>query len=153
MKFLIQVCKDAKLDIERLNYHVSINKGIVVFASFSKDDKIDILEKFIDKFYKLRIFDDSNEQTNLSLLDVNGDILFVPQFTLYACCSSNRPSFTNCMEKEQAKFFFEKAKELLINKHVGNGRIEFGIFKEHMNVNLTNDGPFTIILDSKEILK
>lgn len=148
MKLIIQRVNDASVYIKNSLYS-SISKGYLIFASFCNDDKEEIINKMVLKLINLRIFEDSNGKTNLSLKDVSGEILSVSQFTLYADCKhGNRPSFTNCMEFNKANEFYEKFNEELKKEF---GEIKTGIFGEDMKINLVNDGPFTIILDSKEL--
>ena len=106
-------------------------------------------EKMAAKLAKLRVFEDENEKMNLSLYDVGGDILSISQFTLYADASrGNRPSFTSAMKGEEAKALYEYFNECLRKLDL---KVETGIFGADMAVKLWNDGPVTIILDSKEL--
>lgn len=129
----------------------TIQKGYVVFAGISNSDTKPIAEKMVQKMINLRIFEDSEGKTNLSLKDVSGEMLLISQFTLYANCrKGNRPSFINAGKPEHANALYEYMitlckKECPVVQH--------GIFGADMKVSLTNDGPFTIVLDSDEILK
>ena len=150
MKFVIQRVKNASVEINSKIYS-EIEKGFLVFVGISDNDTCEIADKMIQKMIGLRIFEDENEKINLSLKDVDGDLLIVSQFTLYADCKKgNRPSFINAGKPDLAKSLYEyilnKAQELYC-KQVYSG--EFGA---DMKVSLINDGPFTIILDSNEIL-
>ena len=150
MKFVIQRVKKASVEIDTKMYS-EINRGFLVFVGISDNDTCEIADKMIQKMIGLRIFEDENEKINLSLKDVDGDLLIVSQFTLYADCKKgNRPSFINAGKPDLAKSLYEyilnKAQELYC-KQVYSG--EFGA---DMKVSLINDGPFTIILDSNEIL-
>ncbi len=147
MKFVIQRVNHASVSI---NEHIvgSINKGLLILMGVSDTDTVDILPKFVDKIIKMRIFADENGKTNLSLADVDGELLIVSQFTLYADCrKGNRPSFTNAGAPDTANTLYQQfvsmCKERIANVQTG----EFGA---DMKVSLENDGPFTIVLDSRD---
>ncbi len=128
-----------------------IRKGLLVLLGVGVDDTREILEKMADKMLKLRIFADENDKTNLSLTDVNGELLVVSQFTLYADCrKGNRPSFIKAGDPQKADELYEYFKEYC-KKTIPI--VESGIFGADMKVDLCNDGPFTIVLDSDEIVK
>ena len=117
----------------------------------SNEDTKEIADKMIKKMINLRIFDDADGKTNLALKDVNGELLLVSQFTLYADCKKgNRPSFINAgkpdMANEMYEYIISKCKEEI-------EVVEQGEFGADMKVSLLNDGPFTIVLDSSEICK
>ena len=126
-----------------------IGKGFMVLIGVSEEDNTEIADKMIKKLLGMRIFEDSDGKTNLSLHDVNGELLLISQFTLYADCrKGNRPSFTNAGKPDMAKQMYEYIidqckKEIPV--------VEQGIFGADMKISLLNDGPFTIILDSAEI--
>lgn len=150
MKFLIQrvTSADVKVDGEVIG---AINKGLLVFVGVGHEDNEAIADKMIDKLTRLRIFDDENGKTNLSIADVGGEFLIISQFTLYADCRrGNRPSFTDAGSPDMAN----KLYEYVIEKVSALGfKTEHGSFGADMKVSLLNDGPFTVILDSKEIVK
>ena len=128
-----------------------IGHGFCVLVGFTHDDTKEIVDKMIDKMLGLRVFMDENGLTNLSIYDVKGEILSVSQFTLYADLSKGRrPSFINAMKPDQAKELYEYFNEQIKVKY---GAVQTGIFGADMKVSSVNDGPFTVILDSKEILK
>lgn len=128
-----------------------IRKGLLVLLGVGVDDTREILEKMADKMLKLRIFADENDKTNLSLTDVNGELLVVSQFTLYADCrKGNRPSFIKAGDPQKADELYEYFKDYC-KKTIPI--VESGIFGADMKVDLCNDGPFTIVLDSDEIVK
>ena len=111
-------------------------------------DTADMLPKFVDKIVKLRIFADENGKTNLSITDVGGELLIVSQFTLYADCrKGNRPSFVHAGSPDAANELYEKFIELCRERIP---KVETGIFGADMKVRLENDGPFTIVLDSRD---
>ena len=150
MKFVIQRVNKASVEINS-KIHSKIEKGFLVFVGISDNDTSEIADKMIQKMIGLRIFEDENEKINLSLKDVDGDLLIVSQFTLYADCKKgNRPSFINAGKPDYANLLYEyilDKTQKLYGKQVYSG--EFGA---DMKVSLINDGPFTIILDSNEIL-
>lgn len=122
-----------------------IEKGFVVFIGVGQGDTREIADKYLKKLLGLRIFEDENGKTNLSLADVGGQLLLISQFTLYANCrKGNRPSFVEAGEPEKANELYEymvaQAREQI-------SVVQTGVFGEHMKVSLENDGPFTVILD------
>lgn len=149
MKIVLQRVLEAKVEIDgRVNGE--IGKGYLLFVGVSNDDTTEIADKMIEKIARLRIFEDENGKTNLSIDQVGGEVLVVSQFTLYADCKKgNRPSFTNAGGPEMAEKLYEhilsRCRELFKNT-------QCGVFGADMKVSLVNDGPFTIVLDSKEIL-
>ncbi|SEW07079.1 D-aminoacyl-tRNA deacylase [[Clostridium] fimetarium] len=148
MKFVIQRVKRAAVSVDG-GVVGEIGKGLLVFLGISKTDTLDILQRYVDKLIKLRIFSDENGKTNLSLLDVEGALLIVSQFTLYADCrKGNRPSFIHAGSPDLADALYEEFK-LLCKLQVPV--VESGIFGADMMVSLENDGPFTIVLDSDDL--
>ena len=150
MKFVIQRVKSACVEINSEKFS-EINNGYLVLVGITDSDTKEIADKMLQKLIGLRIFEDENGKTNLSIKDVNGDMLIVSQFTLYADCKKgNRPSFIKAgnpvYANELYQYLLAKATELY-GKTVYSG--EFGT---DMKISLINDGPFTIILDSSEIL-
>ncbi|MCQ2472806.1 MAG: D-aminoacyl-tRNA deacylase [Saccharofermentans sp.] len=148
MRFLIQVVNQASVDIdgERVS---SIGKGMLVLVGIGKEDDEAVADKMIAKLLKMRIFSDSNGKTNLSLADVEGEMLLVSQFTLYADCRhGNRPSFTNSMGPQRAEELYNYVADS-IRPQVK--KLGLGVFGADMKVSLINNGPFTVILDSEDI--
>ena len=144
MKFVIQRVTHAKVEVEQ-KIIGSIQNGYLVLIGIAEDDNEEIADKLVKKLLGLRIFADENGKTNLSLKDVNGSLLLVSQFTLYADChKGNRPSFINAgnpkLANELYEYFIELAKEQ-------NLVVESGSFGADMKVSLCNDGPFTIVLE------
>lgn len=147
MKIVIQRVKEASVVVEG-NTIGSINQGLLVLLGVGNEDTKDMVDKYVDKLVKLRIFADSEGKTNLSVQDVGGEILVVSQFTLYADCKKgNRPSFVNAgspeLGNELYEYFCQKVKERM-------GSVQVGEFGADMKVSLINDGPFTIVLDSRD---
>ena len=147
MKVIVQRCKHASV---KINGDVvgKIDKGFVLLVGFTHDDNIDIIKKVARKIVNLRIFEDENEKMNLALKDVNGKILSISQFTLYAKLDGRRPSFTDAMSYNVASNLYDLFNEELRSYDID---IKTGMFGEDMKVSLINDGPVTIIVDSKEI--
>lgn len=150
MRFVIQRVTEAAVRVEGENVG-SIGKGFLVLIGVVDSDTKEVADKMIKKLCNMRIFDDSEGKTNLALKDVNGELLLVSQFTLYADCKKgNRPSFT----KAGSPDFAEEMYEYIINQCKREiPVVEQGVFGAHMKVSLSNDGPFTVILDSDEIMK
>ena len=149
MKFVIQRVTHADVVVDG-NELGRIGKGFVVLIGVSKEDDRAIADKMVDKMIKLRIFEDENGKTNLSLDDVGGELLLISQFTLYANCKKgNRPSFIDAGAPDEAnalyEYIIERCKERV-------NVVERGEFGADMKVSLLNDGPFTIVLDSSEIM-
>lgn len=150
MKFVIQRVNHASVKVDG-NVVGKIDKGYMVLIGIAEDDTKEIADKMIKKMIDLRIFEDENGKTNISLKDVSGELLLISQFTLYADCKKgNRPSFINAgkpdMANEMYEYIIEQCKKEI-------SVVEKGIFGADMKVSLENDGPFTIVLDSKEIIK
>ncbi len=145
MKFLIQRVNNAKVTVDG-NVTGSIGKGYLVFIGIGAEDTKEIADKLIKKMMGLRIFADENGKTNISVTDVNGELLLVSQFTLYADCKKgNRPSFVKAGQPELANELYE----YIIAECSKLINVQTGIFGADMKVELENDGPFTIMLDSE----
>lgn len=150
MKFVIQRVNHASVTVEN-EVIGKINKGFLVLMGACNEDDEAIADKMVKKLIGLRIFDDADGKTNLALKDVDGELLIVSQFTLYADCKKgNRPSFINAGSPEHAEKLYEYVVEQC-KKEVPI--VQTGSFGAEMKVALENDGPFTIILDSEEIIK
>lgn len=127
----------------------SINRGFLLLVGFTLGDDREIVDKMVDKILSLRVFPDDHGQINISLQDVNGEILSVSQFTLYANASKGRrPSFVDALNPGNAEPLYEYFNEQLTLKHQ---KVSTGIFGADMKVSSINDGPFTLLLDSKEL--
>lgn len=126
-----------------------ISHGFVVLVGFSQGDDKEIVEKMAKKFLSMRVFEDENGKTNLSLKDVNGEILSISQFTLYGSLKEGRrPSFVNALEPKLASELYDYFNKCL---ELEGYKVEKGIFGTDMKISLVNNGPFTTILDSKEL--
>jgi len=133
----------------KVNSELFIGKGLLLFSGFSSFDNKEIVAKMVSKILSLRVFGDENEKTNLSIKEVSGEILSISQFTLYSNLRGyNRPSFSNCLEYSKAKELFDYFNEQLL---LSFPQTKKGIFGSDYQVTLTNDGPFTIILDSEKL--
>ena len=144
MKLVVQRVKNAKVDVDGKTVG-KIEKGFLVLLGVTYTDTKETADYLVKKLCNLRVFEDENGKMNLSLKDVNGKLLIVSQFTLYADCSGgNRPSFVNAAKPEFANELYE----YFCDKCKGNGiEVEKGIFGADMKVSLLNDGPVTIILE------
>ncbi|MDD3278668.1 MAG: D-aminoacyl-tRNA deacylase [Lachnospiraceae bacterium] len=150
MRLLIQRVTEGSVTIDG-TVSGSIKKGFVVFIGIENDDTTVIVEKMVRKLLGLRIFEDENGKTNLSLKDVHGQLLLISQFTLYADCQhGNRPSFINAGAPDHANRLYEYMISLCQREY---GPVATGQFGADMKVALVNDGPFTIWLDSQDIMK
>lgn len=148
MRVVIQRCKNASV---KVNDKIigKIDKGYLLFVGFTNGDNENVIKKMAKKIVNLRIFEDKNNKMNLSLKEVNASILSVSQFTLYAKLNGRRPSFTDALNYNDAKKLYEYFNLELEKQDV---KVENGIFGADMKVNLLNDGPVTIIIDSEDIL-
>lgn len=145
MRFVIQRVTHASVEVEQIVIG-AIQKGLLVFLGISKEDTELTADKMIKKLLGLRIFEDSKGKTNLSLRDVNGELLLISQFTLYAdCIRGNRPSFINAGNPQLAEQLYEYMIRAC-KKEIPS--VKTGKFGADMKVSLRNDGPFTIVLDS-----
>lgn len=144
MKLVIQRVKHAKVEVEN-KIVGKIGQGFLVLLGVGPDDTKETADYLVQKLIKLRVFEDENGKMNLALKDINGELLIVSQFTLYADCSGgNRPSFTLAAKPDKANELYE----YFISKcEKENIKVEHGIFGADMKVELSNDGPVTIILE------
>lgn len=145
MRLVIQRVKKASVTIEG-NVVGSIDKGLLIFLGVGEGDTRSMVDKYVDKLAKLRIFEDENGKTNLDINDVNGKLMVVSQFTLYADCKKgNRPSFVHAAAPDIANELYEYFKEKCALKF---GNVQSGQFGADMKIELINDGPFTVLWDS-----
>ena len=144
MKFVIQRVTESSVSVDGTVIG-QIGKGFMVLIGVAESDTEEIADKLIRKLIGLRIFEDENGKTNCSLKDVDGELLLVSQFTLYASCrKGNRPSFTQAGDPKKAEELYEYiikecSKEIDV--------VQTGVFGAHMEVALINDGPFTVVLE------
>ena len=148
MKAVIQRVKNASVEVEG-KIVGEIGQGLLVFLGVGQEDNEKVAGKIVDKISGMRIFEDQDGKTNLSSADIEAEILVISQFTLYANCrKGNRPSFIEAAPPDLANELYEYTVSLLREKFK---KTETGIFGADMKVSLLNDGPFTIVLDSKEL--
>ena len=150
MKFVVQRVSEANVSVDD-QIIGEIKRGFMVLVGVSNTDTKEIADKMVSKLIHLRIFEDSEGKTNLDIKSIGGGLLIISQFTLYADCKhGNRPSFINAGNPELANELYEyvisKCKEEV-------PVVQHGKFGAHMKVSLVNAGPFTIVLDSDEIIK
>ena len=151
MKILLQRVKRASCKVEG-NITGEIKQGLLLFVGFKEGDNNVVIEQMVKKCIELRIFSDENGKMNKSLLDVNGEVLSISQFTLYAnCLKGRRPSFDQSENPSSAKMHYEYFNKYINN--IYNIDVQKGIFGADMEIELVNDGPVTIMLDSDEIIK
>lgn len=143
MKLVIQRVTEASVTVEN-SIVGEIGKGYLVLLGVGEEDTEDTAKKLADKLVKLRIFSDEDGKTNLSLSDVDGEVLVISQFTLYADCKKNRPSFCHAGKPELANRLYEYFMECLRPQVK---RVAHGEFGAEMQVRLCNDGPFTVLLE------
>ena len=144
MRVVVQRCKNASVSVDNKTIG-KIDKGMVLLVGFTHNDSDKEIEYMIDKIINLRIFDDENGVMNKSILDIEGEILSISQFTLYADASKGRrPSYINAMKSDIAIEFYDKFNIMLREKVK---KVEVGKFGAEMQVKLINDGPVTILLE------
>ncbi len=147
MRLVVQRSKESSVRVDG-KVVGKISHGLVVFVGFTKEDTIDDIIYLVDKLIHLRIFDDENGVMNKSVLDTFGSILSISQFTLYAdATKGRRPSYANALNQEEAKVLYELWNQKLKETRVP---LETGIFRAEMEVSITNDGPVTILLESRD---
>lgn len=146
LRIVVQRSKDAQVKVAG-NVVGKINKGFVLLVGVTHDDSEEDAKYLAEKITHLRVFEDDNMKMKLSLLDVGGEILSVSQFTLYGDCrKGRRPNFMEAARPEHAEKIYEHFNRLLVEQGI---RVETGQFGAMMDVQLTNDGPVTLILESK----
>ncbi len=148
MRFVIQRVTHASCTVDG-NITGKINQGFMVLIGIAENDTKEIADKMIKKLIGMRIFEDENGKTNLSLADVDGSLLLISQFTLYADCrKGNRPSFIKAGNPSMANEMYEY---IIAECRKAVKIVERGIFGADMKIELVNNGPFTIVLDSAEL--
>ena len=147
MKVVIQVVDNASVSVDNKLVN-KIDKGYLLLVGIDKNDNDVIVSKMAQKIINMRINPDENGKTNLSILDINGEILSISQFTLCAEVDKRRPSFSSAARPEVAKPLFEQFNNVLRNNQVN---VKEGVFGAEMEVSLLNHGPFTIVLTEKDL--
>jgi len=149
LKAVVQRVSSGGVLIKSENYERGIKQGFVILLGIREGDTVNDSIFLADKCANLRIFEDQNEKMNLSLKDINGEVLVISQFTLYGDTQhGNRPSFTLAAKPDLAIPLYEKFVKRM-KENLGEVRVKEGIFGEMMEVRIINDGPVTIIIDSK----
>lgn len=148
MRVVLTTVLSAKVEINQ-KIVGEISRGYLLLVGFTDGDDKETVEKMVDKILSLRVFPDEHGQINISLQEVNGSILSVSQFTLYAnAAKGRRPSFVDALRPGEAEPLYDYFNALLEEKH---GKVATGVFGADMKVTSVNDGPFTLLLDSKEL--
>lgn len=143
MRVLVQRSKKSSVKVDN-KIVGQISKGMVLFVGFTAGDSEENIDYMIQKILKLRIFDDDNNVMNCNILETNGEVLSISQFTLYADTKKgNRPSYIKALNSKEASILYQKFNEKL-SKYI---KVETGIFQSEMEVSITNDGPITIMLE------
>ncbi len=149
MRALVQRVSEGGVYIKDPFHEAEIRKGMVVLLGVREGDGIEEVNFVADKCCNLRIFEDENEKMNLSLKDIDGEMLIISQFTLYGNArKGNRPSFTDAAKPEVANDLYEKFIER-VKSNLGKDKVKCGIFGAMMSVKIINDGPVTILVESK----
>lgn len=148
MRMVVQKVERASVSVDGI-LRAEIGNGLMALVGLIPQDDDKVIDYMLDKLINLRIYEDENDKLNLSVKDVGGDILLVPNFTLYGDArKGRRPSYFNAASPEEAEKIFnrlmEKAGQLPL-------KVESGVFRTHMKVELVNDGPVTILLDSDKL--
>jgi D-tyrosyl-tRNA(Tyr) deacylase len=150
MRIVIQRVKRAEVRVKG-EVIGKISKGLLILLGIAQEDSEDDVKILVDKIINLRIFSDEEGKMNLSIKEINGEILVVSQFTLYADCRrGRRPDFTKAAEKEKAFYLYKKFIEYM-KTYID--KVQEGEFQAHMEVELINDGPVTIIIDTEDLKK
>ncbi len=149
MRALAQRVKEGGVSIPSENYDENISKGIVLLLGVKEGDTIEDVNFVADKCCNLRIFNDENDKMNLSLKNIDGEMLIISQFTLYGNAQKgNRPGFSEAARPELADKLYQKFIER-IKENIGSEKVKTGIFGAMMEVKIINDGPITILVESK----
>ncbi len=149
MKALVQRVSEAGVYVNDINYKAEINNGMVILLGIKEDDKLEDIAFVADKCCNLRIFDDGNGKMNLSVKDIDGEILIISQFTLYGeTRKGNRPNFTEAANPQKAEEYYNLFVER-VKQNIAKEKIKTGIFGAMMLVKIFNDGPVTVMVESK----
>jgi D-tyrosyl-tRNA(Tyr) deacylase len=147
MRAVIQRVKHASVQVDN-NIVANINEGVLVLVGFIDTDNQKVIDYMLDKIINLRIFEDENDKMNLSVKDIQGEIIIVPNFTLYGDCrKGRRPSYSTAAKPDNAKIIYNQFVSTAKEKY---HNVQEGIFQADMKVNLLNDGPITLLLDSEK---
>ncbi|MDQ7816945.1 MAG: D-aminoacyl-tRNA deacylase [Melioribacteraceae bacterium] len=149
MRALVQRVTEGRVEIPSENYSASIGKGMVILLGIKEGDSIENINFVADKCSNLRIFEDENDKMNLSIKEIDGEVLVISQFTLYGDTRrGNRPGFTDAARPEIAEDFYNRF-VMRMKENLGEAKVKVGIFGAMMLVKIFNDGPVTILVESK----
>ena len=150
MRAVIQRVKEASVSIPGKNYFENINKGILILLGIKKGDTTEDVNFVADKCSTLRIFEDQNDKMNISVKDINGEVMIISQFTLYGeTAKGNRPSFIEAAKPEEAIPLYNSFIDRMRN-NIGNEKVKCGLFGEMMDISLINYGPVTVTIESNK---
>ena len=150
MKAVVQRVKSASVTISEQNYFQEIGKGLLILLGIKIGDTEEDLNFVADKCCNLRIFEDAEDKMNISVKEVNGEMLIISQFTLYGeTAKGNRPSFTDAAKPDEAIPLYEKF-VARTKTNLGNDKVKVGIFGAMMDIKLVNYGPVTVLVESKK---
>ena len=150
MKAVVQRVNSASVTISEQNYYQEIGKGLLILLGIKTDDKEDDVNFISDKCSNLRIFEDTEDKMNLSVKDIDGEVLIISQFTLYGETEKgNRPNFTDAAKPDEAIPLYEKFVSR-VKTNLGDDKVKEGIFGAMMDVQLINYGPVTVIVESNK---
>ncbi|MCT4612286.1 MAG: D-aminoacyl-tRNA deacylase [Clostridia bacterium] len=147
MRAVVQRVKEANVKVDGITIG-EIKKGLVILLGIKDNESIEEKKYIVDKISNLRIFEDEDEKMNLSIKDIGGEVLLVPNFTIYGDCrKGRRPSFAGAARPEEAEVIYEELINLIKLEGIN---VETGKFRAEMEVNIVNDGPVTVVLDSEK---
>jgi len=150
MRIVLTTVNEARVEINQ-KIVAQIKRGFLLLVGFTDGDNRETVEKMTDKLLSLRVFPDEHDLINISLADIGGEILSVSQFTLYGDVTKGRcPSFINALRPNEAEPLYDYFNQLVEEKY---GRVSTGVFGAMMKIYSVNDGPFTLLLDSKELFQ
>ena len=150
MRAVVQRVSEGSVTIKNPKHYAEIRKGMVILLGVKEGDTAEDLNFVADKCLNLRIYEDKNKKMNLSLKDIDGEVLVISQFTLYGDArKGNRPSFTDAARPEVAEAMYEKFIQRM-KSNLGDEKVKCGVFGAMMLIKIFNDGPVTIIVESKE---
>lgn len=150
MRALVQRVSEGGVYISANNYSADIKRGLVILLGIKTGDTIEDSVYMADKCTNLRVFEDSDQKMNISLKDISGEVLIISQFTLYGDTSKgNRPGFTDAAKPDEAIPLYEKFIKRM-KENLGERKVKTGIFGAMMQVKIVNDGPVTLLVESKE---
>ncbi|NWG27320.1 MAG: D-tyrosyl-tRNA(Tyr) deacylase [Ignavibacteriaceae bacterium] len=149
MKAVVQRVKSASVTISEQNYLQQIGKGLLILLGIKTGDAEEDVNFVADKCCNLRIFEDAEDKMNISVKDIDGEVLIISQFTLYGeTAKGNRPNFTDAAKPEEAIPLYEKF-VVRVKANLGDSKVKVGVFGAMMDIQLVNYGPVTVLVESK----